>query len=707
MANGNILGNYTTNSSGEIEIKGLYPQTITLTEKSTRNEYILNSNSQQVKLEWNKTSSITFENMHKKGNLKIVKVDKDDNDLTLGAVEFDLYDYRGNLVKHLITDVNGVAEIKNINTGNYTLKETLTKKQYNLAVDQNVIVNWNETMELKVENEKKKGQIKIIKVDKDYNEIKLSDVEFQIIDKNNHVVETIKTNDNGEAVTSRIPIGNYKIKEISLGTNEEYILNDEVKIITVEEDKIKNIIFENEHKKGNLKIYKIDLDNEKLPVSDVDFEITDKEGYKYYGTSNEGGIVYIENIRTGIATIRETKTNKIYKLSEDIYNMEIKWNETSEITIKNEKLKGQIEVYKVDAEDNEIKLKGVEFQVINSNDEVVETIITNEEGYAITSRIPIGEYRLKEIKTDEMHILNEEIFKVDVSTDIISKLKITNERIKGQIKVVKTNEDDNFINNTKAGTPIPNVKFEVYDSNYMLIDEITTEEDGTAITRLIDKGIYYIKEVFAGEWFLLNTNEFSAEIKEHKEVVDVEITNESEKPSVDIEKTGIIQTTANQEIRYDFKIKNTGNVSLSDFTWYDYLPTDYTRITKLITGTYNQDLNYTIYYKTNKNDYRLFKDNLNTQVNNYIDFSNLELEADEYITEFKLDFGTVNVGFESVINPYIFVRVKGEVKQDDTFTNKTRIEGYNKTYMVWDEDNHTTKLYQKEIEVKKLPRTGM
>jgi len=76
------------------------------------------------------------------------------------------------------------------------------------------------------------------------------------------------------------------------------------------------------------------------------------------------------------------------------------------------------------------------------------------------------------------------------------------------------------------------------------------------------------------------------------------------------------------------------------------------------------------------------------------------------VTEFKTDFGTVNVGFESVTNPYIFVRVNEKVENNDTFTNKTRIEGYNKTYLVWDEDEHTTKIYEKEIKVKKLPRTG-
>ena len=703
---GTNIGDFITNKDGVITINNLKQGTVIVKELKTQNEYVLDASEKEVEIGFNTNTKVTITNMHKKGNLTILKVDKDDNDITLGGVEFDLIDSTGKVIKHLVTDVNGKVEVKNLNTGTYTLRETKTKKEYNLAVDKDLTITWKETSEVKIENEKKKGQIKIIKVDADYNEVKLEGVEFQIIDKNNHIVETIKTDKNGGATTSRLPIGEYKIKESSLGTNEEYILNDEVKTITVEENKIKNIKFENERKKGNLKIYKVDLDNNKIPVSDVEFEIKDSDGYTYKTTTDKDGIAYIENIRTGSVTIKETKTNKIYKLSEETYNAEVNWNETTELTIENEKLKGQIEVFKVDSENNEIKLEGVEFQVINSNDEVVETIITNKDGYAITSRIPIGEYKLKEIKTDDMHILNEDIIKVDVTTDIISKLNITNDRIKGQIKVIKTSRDDNFINETKAGTPIPNVKFEVYDSNKKLVGEIITDKDGIAITEKLDKGTYAIKEVESGEWYVLNENEFSAEIKIHGEIVEVNITNESEKPSVDIEKTGIIQTTANQEIKYDFKIKNTGNVPLEKFTWYDYLPTKYVRITKLVTGTYNQDLDYSIYYKTNKNDYKLLKENLNTQVNNYIDFSNLELEADEYVTEFKADFGTVDVRFESVINPYIFVRVNSDVENDDVFTNKTRIEGYNKTYMVWDEDDHTTKVYEKELKVKKLPRTG-
>jgi len=67
-----------------------------------------------------------------------------------------------------------------------------------------------------------------------------------------------------------------------------------------------------------------------------------------------------------------------------------------------------------------------------------------------------------------------------------------------------------------------------------------------------------------------------------------------------------------------------------------------------------------------------------------------------------VDFGTVDVGFESVISPYIFVRVNSDVKNDYKFTNKTRIEGYNNTYLVYDEDEHTTEIYEEELRVKKI-----
>ena len=114
----------------------------------------MDTKENKINLEYNDNKTITIENEHKKGDLKIVKVDKDDNSITLGGVEFDLIDSKGKIVKHLTTDANGVAEVKGIDTGNYTLKETVAKMEYKIALDKDVTIKWNEISEIKVENEK-------------------------------------------------------------------------------------------------------------------------------------------------------------------------------------------------------------------------------------------------------------------------------------------------------------------------------------------------------------------------------------------------------------------------------------------------------------------------------------------------------------------------------------------------------------------------
>ena len=708
---GSVVQEITTDKNGEATTKRLpIDQEYQVREKSTQKTYILSNKVEKVTLKQDEIKTITFENEKKKGSLKIFKVDKDNNKIAIGNVEFDLY---SNEFKKVIgtykTDVNGEIKIDDLRVGSYKLIEKITNKWYNLADDKTTEVEWNKTTETTVENELKKGQIKVIKIDKDNNEVKLEGVKFNVLDSNGNVLETIETDSNGEALTSKYAVRDFETLTLQeTETKENYKLNDEKQTITLEENQITTIKFENEKKKGQIKVVKIDQDNKEVKLEGVTFEVLDSKGSVVQKiTTDKNGEATTKRLPIDEEyRVRETITKEEYVLSDKVEKVTLKEDQITNITFENERKKGQIEVFKIDSEDKEYKLEGVEFEVINSDNEVVEKITTDENGEATTSRLPIGEYKIKEVKTDEMHILNDEVIKVDVTQDIISKLEITNDRKKGQIKVVKTSKDENIINGLPAGTPLENVKFEVYDSNKKLVDTITTDEDGIAITKKLDKGTYTLKEVETAEWYLLNKDEFETEIKENDEIVEVDVTNESETPEVDIEKTGVDRAMANEEIRYDFKIKNTGNVALDNFTWTDYLPSDYVRITKLATGTYNQELKYAVYYKTNKNDYKLLKDDLNTKENNYIDFTELELDEDEYVTEFKAEFGTVDVGFESVENPYIFTTVNSTVKDGDIFINKTKIKADNKGVIVWDEDEHPTVVYEKKEETKKLPRTG-
>lgn len=554
-----------------------------------------------------------------------------------------------------------------------------------------------------------KSSIKVVKVDQETKK-PLKGVEFNFRYSDGQNIGNYKTNSNGEIVINKLKQGTVIATEVA--TLGEYILNDKEQEIILDYNTYKELTVENEHKKGDLTVYKVDADNNKIGIGGVEFALYSYEFDKitgYYKTDANGEI-HIKGLRTGNWALIEKNTDKWYNLNEDPVEIEIKWNDSTSTTIENELKKSQVKVIKVDKDNHKIKLENVVFEVLDENGNVLETIKTNKNGEAITSRYPVRDFEklyLRETITNDKYVLDDKIHIIELKENEIVDYIFENQKIQGKVKVIKTAEEDNKINGDKAGMPIPNVSFGVYDENKNFIEKITTDESGIAITKKLDKGNYYVKELEGetGEWYQLNEKEYLAEIIKHGEIVELNITNKPDNPEIEVEKDGIIQTTANQEIKYDFIIKNTGNVPLDNFTWYDFLPTDYVTATKLVTGTYNQDLNYAIYYKTNKNDYRLLRDNLKTQVNNYIDFTNLKLEEGEYVTEFKTEFGTVDVGFTSIESPQLFVKTKSTVKNDDTFTNKTKVDGYHKTYYVWDEDSHTTKVYEKKLEVK-LPRTG-
>lgn len=554
-----------------------------------------------------------------------------------------------------------------------------------------------------------KSSIKVVKVDAETkNPIEGVEFNFRYADGQN--IGNYKTNSQGCIELRNQRQGKVIVTEVA--TKSEYILDDKEREIVLDYNDSRTMTIENEHKRGDLKVYKVDADNNKITLGGVKFALYSYEFNKITGhyTTNANGEISIKNLRTGKWALIEEETNKWYNLLDGQIEIKVEWNETTNTTIENELKKSQVKVIKVDKENHEVKLKDVVFEVLDKNNNVLETIKTNSEGEAMTSRYAVRDYSelyIREKITNKKYVLDDTIHKIELKENEIVTQTFENKKIKGQIKVIKTSEGDSKITGMKDGEPMANVSFDVYDENKNYVETIKTSEEGIAITSLLEKGTYFVKESEkdSPEWYLLNTKEYSAEIVNDGDIITLEITNIPENPDVNIEKDGIIQTTANQEIKYNFNIKNTGNTPLDKFTWMDILPSEYVTATRLITGTYNQDLNYAIYYKTNKNDYRLLKDNLNTQANNYISFTDLQLEDDEYVTEFKVDFGTVGIGFESVEKPQLFVNVKSIVKNDDVFTNRTRIEGYNKTYLVWDEDDHTTKVYEKKIEVK-LPRTG-
>lgn len=238
---GELLGKVTTNEKGIAKLDGLEPQNVIIKETEVPANYILSKEEREVVLKWGEKTYVEFENELKRGNLRIIKVDKDNNEILIEGVKFGIYDKNENLVEEVVTDEKGEVNIKDLPIGDYTIKEIETKEGYKPTEEKEIEIKWKETTIIKIENEKQKGQIKIIKVSEDDNKINgdvkgtpLKDVVFELRKEDGELVGTYVTDKEGIIITEELEIGKYILKETK--TNKNYILNEEEYIVQIEKD---------------------------------------------------------------------------------------------------------------------------------------------------------------------------------------------------------------------------------------------------------------------------------------------------------------------------------------------------------------------------------------------------------------------------------------------------------------------------------------
>lgn len=497
-------------------------------------------------------------------------------------------------------------------------------------------------------------------------------MKFNLYSKDRTLVATAITDSKGETVFSGLYPNSYNLKEID--TDENYILNEQPIEINTKYNKTTNIDITNEHKKGNLKIYKVDKDNNKIGLGDVKFDLYSEEFKKVIGTytTDANGEINIKDLRTGNYSIIEKSTNKWYDLADSV-DVKVKWDYTTNTTIQNELKKGRVRVNKIDQDNNEVKLEGVEFEVLDENNNVLEKITTNENGEALTSKYPIRDYsklKIRESTTLENYVLSDEVKTITLKENEITSITFTNEKIKGHVEITKVD--------SKTKETLEGATFGIYNENDVQVGTLKTDETGKATSELLPYGKYYLKELDTGSvYYLLNEKTFEFEIVKDGETIPVTIENEPTDITVDVDKKGTVEIKPGEDVNYTFSnVANNSNVYLENFKWYDYIPTDYIRLQKMTTGTWNQDLTYSVYYKTNKSeDYILFKDNLNTQENYDLDFTSIEFSKDEYIIETMFDFGKVEKGFRESTSPTMNCKSFDNLKNNDTFTNHTKTVG--------------------------------
>lgn len=216
---GEIVGTFTTDENGVIYLPEAENGWYTVTELKAAEGYRLDDTPHRIEVRDGQTATLEITNKAISGIL-IHKV----NAITgegIPGVSFILYDSGNNPIAQETSDDRGYVRFENLTAGRYYLRELENEGYIPDTQKKTVYVKSGETTEIEWQNTPITGQIQVTKVSADYNSMNgwpagtpIPNTVFEIYNaRTNRLVDTIKTDKKGLAVSKPLPLARYKIVE--------------------------------------------------------------------------------------------------------------------------------------------------------------------------------------------------------------------------------------------------------------------------------------------------------------------------------------------------------------------------------------------------------------------------------------------------------------------------------------------------------------
>jgi len=142
------------------------------------------------------------------------------------GVSFVLYDSGHTPIDQQTSDDRGYVRFEDLTAGRYYLRELENEGYIPDTQERTVYVKAGETTQVKWENTPITAQIQIVKKSADYNPTNslpagtlLEGAVFEIYDKAGNLVDTIKSDSRGLAVSKPLPLSRYTIREVTAPAN--------------------------------------------------------------------------------------------------------------------------------------------------------------------------------------------------------------------------------------------------------------------------------------------------------------------------------------------------------------------------------------------------------------------------------------------------------------------------------------------------------
>lgn len=505
------------------------------------------------------------------GSVEMIKADSvskvAQGQATLKGAVYGIYKQDGTEIARITTDENGYAKSGNVlSYGTYYLQEIapsegyhLDNNKYNFDIKGVASVNMNVTEDV-VEN-----KISILKqyefVDGNTTFLNAEQgITFEITYPDGRVLKTVTTDKNGYASFDLV-YGTWKFHQVNTTAGYEKIYDF---YITVDYNSPKEHYYNilNNKLSAYVRINKVDAETGKtIALANTSFKILNKKTNQYvtqfvagkiydtFTTDETGKSMTFLKLEAGDYKIVEITSPEGYLINADGVEFTIgnnthytatTYGAIVEVIFKDTPIKGQIEVIKkgesVVIKDSNIEyelipLDKVKFEIyaredILSSDKktiyykkgtLVDTIISNKDGYAISKKLPLGSYYIVEVETGDDYVLDSKQYNLDL-TEKDNKTPIVYESYskvnylkKGTLEFTKTD-----LSESKA---LPNTLIEIYTENNELIFSGRTDSEGKIVIKDLPKGKYYIIEKEAPEGYKINTEKMPFEIKENGEII--------------------------------------------------------------------------------------------------------------------------------------------------------------------------------------------
>lgn len=541
----------TPNGKGDIDVTGLPEGDYEWREISTADGYMISS-KKAITVTADKTAKTEFVNKASapdKGKITIHKRDAETRaDLEGAKFEVaaaeDIYvgnGYciypKGTVIDTITTGTDGIAETtKAIYKGySYTVTEIEAPKGYSISDEPTQTIKLVEQQAefvVDFDNEQNTIPFEITKTDISTGEL-IPDCTFEILNENNEQVITGTTDENGIA-HFQLAIGKYFYREIS--APDIYEIDDTPYPFEItENDDIVKAEMTNKKKSGSIKVTKTTTGN--LNIEGIKFFATGisdtNKDLKFEATTNENGVAMFDKLVIGKYVITEDgSTVPAAYLTADEQEVTVEYNETAEVAFENIEKTGEIKVTKTTV--GNINVSGITFNLRGTSDsgrDIDIPAVTDENGVAIFSEIPIGTYTIYEDeKTVPTAYLVADPQNVTVTYAETKEVPIENKEKTGSITVHKTTEGQKNIEGIKfylRGTS---------DTGREIDIPAITDENGIAKFENVPIGTYkVIEDEKTVPYGYLVAAEKEVTVT-YAETVDTDILNEEQTGTIQVHK---------------------------------------------------------------------------------------------------------------------------------------------------------------------------